>query len=128
MKQATAYHTIRVAMMGGLLLLGAVTWFLHRAPDWQPPSPGVAGRLAMFGRILWAVAGVGLVYLYSRHRDAGQPARVSNFAIVAWSVGEALALFGVVFFYLTGVATWYVSGMLAMSITFVAFPPPRAAH
>ncbi len=124
MRPAQAYLAIRIAMMGGLLLFGGITWFLHQRPEWQPPKPGVADALVTIGRVTWATAVAALAVLFFQHRKAENPVRASTLAIVAWSVGEALALFGVVFYYIAAVPAWYISGMLAMAITFVAFPPP----
>ena len=111
-------------MMAGILLFAGVSWFMHRAPDWQQPPPGLVDSLSTFGRVLWGAAGAGLVVLFLVRRNAESPIRASNLAIVAWSMGEALAIFGVVFFYLTAVPVWFIAGILAMSITFVAYPPP----
>lgn len=124
MRPAQAYLAIRIAMMAGLLLFGGVSWFLHQRPEWQPPRPEVTDGLASIGRVMWVAAAAALTVLFFQHRKADTPVRASTLAIVAWSVGEALALFGVVYFYLAAVPAWYVAGMLAMAITFVAFPPP----
>lgn len=124
MKPVQAYHAIRLAMMGGMLLLGLVSWVLHRSPDWRPPPAGVGEGLVTVGRILWAAAAVVLAFLFIRRRSIDEPLRRVTTAIIAWSVGEALAIFGGVHFYLTAAPVWYVAGLLAMSITFVAFPPP----
>ncbi|NUQ13647.1 MAG: hypothetical protein HUU26_15175 [Gemmatimonadaceae bacterium] len=124
MTPVRAYHAIRLAMMGGMLLLGLVSWVLHRSADWQPPPAGVADGLVTVGLILWGAAAVALVFLFVRRQHVEDPQRRVTTAIIAWSVGEALAIFGGVHFYLTAVPVWYVAGLLAMSITFVAFPPP----
>ena len=124
MKPAQAYLAIRIAMMSGLLLFGGVTWFLHQRPEWIPADDELAGRFTMFGQVLWGLATAALVLLFFQHRKTESPVKASTLSIVAWSVGEALAIFGAVHFYLTGVSTWYVSGLIGMSITFVAFKPP----
>lgn len=124
MRPAQAYLAIRIAMMSGLLLFGGITWFLHQRPEWQPPKPGVADGLTAIARVMWVVAAAALAVLFFQHRKSDNPVRSSTLAIVAWSVGEALALFGVVYYYIAAVPAWYVSGILAMAITFVAFPPP----
>lgn len=124
MKPIAAYAAIRMAMMGGILLIGLVSWFLHRSPDWQPPAAGVSDGLVTVGRVLWGAAGAALAFLFFRRRNAESAMQRVTLAIIAWSVGEALAIFGGVHYYLTAVPAWYVAGVVAMSITFVAFPPP----
>ena len=124
MKPAQAYLAIRIAMMSGLLLFGAVAWFLHQRPEWVPPTASLVERLTMMGRIIWGVAVALLVFLFMRHRRAESPVTLSTLSIVAWSVGEALAIFGAVHFFLTNVSTWYIAGLIGMSITFIAFRPP----
>ena len=41
----TPLPAIRLAMLGGVLLFGAVSWFLTHTADWTAPEPGVAGQL-----------------------------------------------------------------------------------
>jgi hypothetical protein len=123
-KPAQAYLAIRIAMMSGLLLFGAVAWFLHQRPDWQPPDERLVGQLRTFGRILGGVATVALMFIYDRFRKAESRVQSSTYAIIGWSIGEAVALFGAVTFYLTGASTWYIAGMILMSMTFMFFRPP----
>jgi hypothetical protein len=121
----TPLHTIRLAMMGGVLLFGGVSWFLTRTPDWTAPQPGVADQLTGIARIVWSMAGVALLVLFLKFRDYTNPARASSFAILSWALGETLALLGGVVFFLTSAAGWYVAGVIALTLTFVAFPPPQ---
>lgn len=111
-------------MMGGVLLFGGVSWFLHQTPDWTPADPAVTAKLGTMGGIVGVIATLGLVFLYTRFRDAPSPAQASTFAILAWALGESVALFGGVVFFLTAAPTWYIVGVLLLTLTFVAFPPP----
>jgi hypothetical protein len=120
----TPLLAIRLAMMAGVLLFGAVSWFMHQAPEWTPTDPAVAARLRTMGGIVGGIAALGLVVLFTRFRDASSPSQASTLAILAWALGEAVALFGGVVFFLTGAPTWYIVGVLLLTLTFVAFPPP----
>jgi hypothetical protein len=120
----TPLPAIRLAMLGGVLLFGGVSWFLTRAPDWTAPEPGVAGQLTGIARIVWVIAGVSLTILFLKFRDSTNAARASSVAILSWALGETLALLGGVVFFLTAAAAWYIAGLLALVLTFVAFPAP----
>jgi hypothetical protein len=122
----TPLPAIRLAMLGGVLLFGGVSWFLTRIPDWTPPDPEVAGQLTGIARIVWVIVGVALTILFVKFRDPTDAARASSVAILSWALGETLALLGGVVFFLTASAGWYIAGVVALTLTFVAFPaPPR---
>jgi hypothetical protein len=118
----TPLHAIRLAMMGGVLLFGAVSWFLTSTPDWASPEPGVADQLRRVATVAWTVAGAALVVLFVKFRDSDHPARAGSVAIMAWALGETLALLGGVIFFLTSMSAWYIAGVIALTMTFVAFP------
>ena len=120
----TPLPAIRLAMLGGVLLFGGVSWFLTRTPDWTLPEPGVAGQLTGIARIAWVVVGVALAILFLKFRDSKNIARASSVAILSWALGETLALLGGVIFFLTAMAGWYIAGVIALTLTFVAFPVP----
>ena len=111
-------------MMGGVLLFGGVSWFLTSMPDWSAPEPAVAGQLARVATVAWVVAGATLVVMFLKFRDSTNAARASSVAILAWALGEMLALLGGVIFFLTSLSSWYIAGVLALTLTFVAFPAP----
>lgn len=120
----TPLPAIRMAMLGGVLLFGGVSWFLTHTADWTAPEPGVAAQLTGIARIAWAVVGVALTILFLRFRDSTNAARASSVAIIAWALGETLALLGGVVLFLTAAAGWYIAGVIALTLTFVAFPAP----
>jgi hypothetical protein len=120
----TPLPAIRLAMMGGVLLFGGVSWFLTQSPDWTAPEPGIADQLTRVARIAWIVVGVALVVMFMKFRDPTDVARASSVAILAWALGETLALLGGVIFFLTSMSGWYIAGVIALTLTFVAFPAP----
>lgn len=120
----TPLPAIRLAMMGGVLLFGGVSWFLTHTPDWTAPEPGVADQLTGITRVTWVVVWLALAILFLKFRDATNTARASSVAILSWALGETLALLGGVVFFLTSAAGWYVAGVIALALTFVAFPAP----
>ena len=121
----TPLHAIRLAMMGGVLLFGGVSWFLTNMPEWSAPEPGLADQLKLVATVTWVVIGAALVVIFLKFRDSSNPARASSVAIMAWALGETLALLGGVIFFLTSMSGWYVAGVIALTLTFVAFPAPQ---
>ena len=120
----TPVHAIRLAMMGGVLLFGGVSWFLTSMPDWSAPDAGIAGQLTRVATVAWVVVGAALIVMFLKFRDSTNAARASSVAILAWALGEALALLGGVIFFLTALSGWYIAGVMALTLTFVAFPAP----
>lgn len=116
-------------MMAGVLLFGGVCWFLQRMPDWTPADVD-RQSLQLLGRILLLAAIVGLgilLALTSRARSRGSAPATANYAIIGWALGEMIALYGGVVYFLTGTATRWVIGVLFLALTFVLFPARRAA-
>jgi len=120
----TPLRAIRIAMMLGVLLFGGVAWFITRTPDWRAPDPGLLDQLSMIARVGWIAIGIALVVMFLKVRDSPNPSRASTVAIVAWTLGETLALFGGVILFLTAFGGWYIAGVTALVLAFVAFPPP----
>jgi hypothetical protein len=114
---------IRFAMLVGVLLFGLVTYFA-RSPGAVPSdlSAERAAPLLWMARLLWGVAIVGCIVLYLATRRTTSPARVATLSIVAWALGETVALFGGAVWFLTGVPSWYLPGVTFLVLTFVAFP------
>lgn len=118
----TPLYTIRLAMLGGVLLFGAVCFMLQRTPDWSPSPDVDPAALRLMARILWAAAVVGVALLVLRARSTTRPGQASTLGILGWALGEMVALFGGVAYFLTGVATWYVGGVVFLALTFLLLP------
>ena len=115
---------IRISLLLGVLLFGAVTWFLHRDPSWQPQDPStVAGvRRAMY--VVWAGAIVTLLALRPRLGAATGAARQS-LLVIAWAIGEGAALLGGVYYFLTDDARAFLGGLIVMLGAFLLYPIRR---
>ena len=120
----TPTRAIRLAMMGGVLLFGLVSWFLHRSPSWVAPDPMLFGQLTRIAPFVALAVVLGMAILFLKFRDTTNVAQASTVAILAWALGETLALFGGVILFLTAFAGWYIAGVTALALAFVAFPPP----
>lgn len=111
-------------MMLGVLLFGGVSWFITKSPDWEAPDPEMIDQLTTVARIAWVGVGIALVVMYVKFRNTSDMSRASTVSILAWALGEMLALFGGVILFMTAFAGWYVAGLMALALSFVAFPPP----
>ena len=84
-----------------------------------------ANALLWIGRVLWGTAIVGCFVVYQmaqRSRERGE-----SLHIVAWAMGEMVALYGGVVWFLTGAPSWYVPGLVYLIMTLLAFPGRRRA-
>jgi hypothetical protein len=116
-------HIIRLAIFGGALLFGIVTWWLRR--ETLPPLTTDMGPLRFVGYALWVSVLVVLAFVRGLFAKATDQARRASFLIIAWAAAESLALFGGVVWFLHGDSRWYVAGICFMLATFILFPLAR---
>ena len=119
----TTMRLIRIAILGGALLFGVVTWWLRRAS--APPMPAELGPLRFAGYGLWVAVLVLLAFMRGLYGKAVDDARRATTIIIAWAAAESLALFGGVVWFLHGDSRWYAAGMCFMLATFILFPLTR---
>jgi hypothetical protein len=116
---------IRLFLMIGVLLFGAVVLFVHRQPNWTPGTVPIAVVSALVAYAILAVAIAAVLKgRVGRERD---PQRRATLLLVGWAIGESAALIGVMIFYITGEAQWYGLGLLAMASSFVMLSPGAAS-
>lgn len=120
-QRALALQLIRLSLMAGVLIFGAVDLIVHRQPSWKPEAlPPVIG----YALVAVAIVAVSIaVLLRGRLGREADPERRSALLIMGWAAGEGAGLFGAVIFFLTGQAQWYLFGLLAMLCTFVLLRP-----
>lgn len=115
---------IRVALLAGVLVFGAVTWWLHRGARLEIAAAAELRPLRQAGAMVWLAAivtEVALFVLRLRAHDR-DPARVQSQRIMAWSVGEAVALFGAVYYFRSADPQWFVYGLVFFLGVLVVFP------
>lgn len=116
---------VRIALLAGVLAFGAVVFFQQRGEGWRPADPGSLSslRTAMFA--VWVGAAVLLIILRLRLSRLAEAAGRSML-IVAWAIGEGAALFGGVYYMLSGDPQWFVIGLFIMLASFILFPIRRS--
>jgi hypothetical protein len=117
---------IRLAFLAGVLLFGAVIWWLQRGgrvPLAGRPAGAEGLRfLRLLAPAIAVAAAAAAAYLRYAIARTADPTRVWSLRVVAWAVGEAAALLGGVYWLLSGDSSRYVIGLVAMLATFVVVP------
>lgn len=121
---AATLGVIRIALLTGVLMFGGITWFMQRGADWSP-ADGDSLRLLRIGMLAtWVVAVLLLLVLRARLGRLTEAAGRSML-IIGWAIGEGAALFGAVYYFLSGQAEWYIAGLFVMLAAFILFPIRR---
>lgn len=112
---------IRLSLMAGVLMFGAIVLFLHRQPGWTPGAlPPLVGYALVASTIVAVSIAAVLKGRLGRERD---PQRRASLLIAGWAFGEGAGVFGAVIFFITGQAQWYGLGLVAMASVFVLLSP-----
>ena len=121
--RARALRIIRIALLAGVLMLGA--FVAASAGQREPAPPQVAQGMRTANIALLLVAGVALLYLQRRQGAEPDPAKRGTLCIIAWAVAEAAAMFGAVHYLLVGNPIPYLVGVALMLASFVVVPVPE---
>ena len=117
---------IRTAMLAGVLLFGAVTWYIKRQ---EHPAILTPEKAQVFGYIfagLAFAAVAGVVFLRSRLETTSEPGQLLVYYVVGYALAEGAAVFGGVVWFLGGAQAWYVAGVVLMVVAFQALPVEAA--
>ena len=123
--QALRLTVIRAALLLGLLLFGAATWF-QQTHGSLPQLPSNATRLYGYvfaGLVPCAVAGMFL--MRKRIEAASEIPQMIPLYIAGYAMAEGVALFGAVTWFLGGDRTWYIAGLVVMVVAFQILPINR---
>ena len=113
---AQPIQVIRLALIAGVLMFGAVILLVHGQPSWKPGTfpPAVGYALVAYAFVAVSIARA----MKGRVLREPDPQRRASLLIAGWAVGEAAGLFGGVIFLVTGQGQWYLLGLLAMASSF----------
>lgn len=110
---------IRIALLVGVLALGAIVWYLRRSGD---TSYNVDARgLRVAGQAVWGLMTLGTLALFLAAGRAS-PERRATFSVIAWALGESTAIYGGLFWLLLGDSQWYLYGVACLLLTYFIFP------
>ncbi len=122
-----ALPIIRVVMLAGVVLFGAVAIYLSKSGTIAALGSETIETLRLaFVVVLGCVAAAMFVF---RRKRMQMPAEQDPTAIniVGWALGESVAFFGGVLLILSGDMTYFLVGFVMMLVSFVFFPLPRDA-
>jgi hypothetical protein len=111
---------IRMALLGGVLLFGAVIWFLHRQPGYVPDGSMEPLRPVVPFIMLAFVAGIIGVRVYLSR--VTEPVQLHNFRLIGWAMGEAAALCGGVYYLNTNDPRFFIMGLFVQLASFIVVP------
>lgn len=115
---------MRLALLMGVLAFGAVVYYLQRGENWQAADASSLSALRMALLSAWVVVALLLIILRLRLSRLAAPAGRS-LLIIAWAIGEGAALFGGVYYMLSGDPQWFIIGLFIMLASFILFPIRR---
>lgn len=123
--QAFPAALIRAALWAGVLMFGAVAWFMTQRGTFPTKPQPPAMIIAQLGL---CVAAVVVAFMLRRRAIDGPDAPTrAAWTLQLWAIGEGAALFGGVLYLLSGQAQWYGIGLLSMATVFSLVPLPRQA-
>ena len=110
---------IRIALLVGVLVFGAIIWYLQRS-GWESIAVDPRG-LRVAGQAVWGLMTLGTLGLFLAAGRAS-PERRAAFSVVAWALGEATAIYGGLFWMMLGDRQWYLYGVACLLLTYFIFP------
>jgi hypothetical protein len=124
--EATQILVIRTALLAGLLVFGAVTWFLTRQGNTAAAS---AEQAQLYGYVFAGLAAAaigGMIVMRTRLEKATSTAQLMTLYITGYAMAEGAALFGAVVWFLGGAREWYIAGLILLVSGFQILPVRRA--
>jgi len=125
-ENVTRLLIIRTGLLLGVLVFGAVTWYLRRQGSLETLDPSQTATFSYAFMALTAGALVGLFMLRVRVQRTTDGAKQIQLYIIGYAMAESAALFGGVIWYLGGPREWYIAGLVLMVVAFQVLPVRRA--
>ncbi len=125
MNRSTTLSIIRVAMLAGVVILGAVALYISKGGIVDPLAEDVLAALRMAFIAVLAGTAIAMFFFRKQRLALGPDDDPTTLNIVGWAIGEATALFGAVILLLSGEITYFLVGVVMMLVSFVFFPVPH---
>jgi hypothetical protein len=117
-------NIIRLALFSGSLLFGLVVFFIRS----QEPAPESAAEMEVLVYVFLGLAIVAVTMaavMKARQARADTLAKRFSLAIAGWGVCESTALFGGVYYQLTGGPYLYITGLILFAASLLFLSPMR---
>lgn len=115
---------IRFALFMGIALFGLVCWFALRPQMPMAEGEDLSGLLYGFYALL-AIAIVVATIMKRKQADTTDWGKRVTYGIVGWAACEATALFGGVYWMLSGDPKFYVAGALLLVVSLILLAPKQ---
>ena len=114
-----ALFLVRVSLFLGVALFGGVSWFLHH--QGAPLPPAVPG-LVYVPMVAVPAGFLGIVLVRMVRSQRTDPRQRASLALIGWALGEAPALAGGVYYYMSGDPRWLFIGTFVLLASFLLLP------
>lgn len=116
---------IRIAMLAGLLLFGGVTWWLHSTGNAPAPFDPAFARTLQLVFFAMCVSFAAAIMLLRSVRSRTSGPRVVTLSLLAYALGEGIAIFGAVYWLFTGAPALYAAGLAIFLLALLLLPVPE---
>ena len=123
--QAASPQTLRIirfALLGGILIFGAIALFMSSSGMMDPMDESVLSILLIVFFVLAAAEGGVMYFFHLRWKKAKTQQQKASLSIVGWALAEGVALFGAVLALLGGGIVPYLCGLALFGVAWLLFP------
>ena len=122
--QAPPLAFIQLAFFLGPVMFAAVVYFLHHQPGATWPGLPAGAKYAL--QVLYVLAVSGVVAVYRIRANAKDDQQFASLTIIGWALGEAAALGGCVYYFMTNNVEYAALGIIVVQgLSFVFLPVRR---
>jgi hypothetical protein len=113
---------IRFALFMGVFMFGIVTWYIRS----QEPPPSDSGEFAVLNYVFLALVAVAVsIAVVMKRKQTATPewGKRVTYGIIGWAACESTALFGGVYWLLTGDSQLYMIGVVILVASLLLLAP-----
>ena len=122
-------NIIRLALLGGSVIFGAIAWYLTSSGQMTPTmEEGVIATLRYVFYAFVAIHLIGIWLVRQRADSAETFAQRARLLIIGYALAEGLVLFGGVYLLLTGNTVLFLGGLVVFLVAFMLLPIQPASE